>query len=249
MTNNPNRIVDSNPPVLIPQPGERAFIAGQTGSGKTAFANWLLRRVNQSPIIIYDTKEEPKFLGLPDVSIANNVKEVDQQMKDGLSDYIVFRPPLNISFDPYALDQLLYHHYINYHGVPAYVDEVYQFHNQGRPGPGLVALLTRGRSRAQTTILSAQRPAWLSKFVITESQRFYLFPLRYKPDRSMMGQAIPDFETLPVQKKHHFWFYEQGVHENPLLYSPIVLDKNSNLGYTDTTASDSNDANSKVLWV
>lgn len=236
------------PPVLVPEPGERALIAGQTGSGKTAFAVWLLRRIKNSPIIIYDTKEEPKFNSLPYNSVATNSDEVDKQIQSGESDYIIFRPPVHFSAYPDKLDALLTMHYHNYRGIPAYIDEVYQFHNHGISGPGLQGLLTRGRSRGITLIMSTQRPVFLSNFAITESQRFYLFSLRYKPDRKKIEQIVPNFSDLPLPKKHGFFFYRQED-DKAVQYAPIKLDAGSEQGYTDDVALSASEANSKVLWI
>jgi hypothetical protein len=241
-----------DPPALIPQPGERALIVGQTGSGKTAFVIFMLKRMRQSPIVLYDTKEEPKFLALPDSVIVTGLPALTEEIKNGTADYIIFRPDVHLSADHEALDQLLLYHYDNFSGIPVYIDEVYAFHNNGKAGPGLIACLTRGRSRGITVIMSTQRPAWLSMFAMTETQRFYVFALTWRKDRMKMGEAIPDFEDLPLPKKHGFWFYRQGS-ERPVLYAPITLEPGTEQGYTDevTYGSNASEPNSHktALWI
>jgi DNA helicase HerA-like ATPase len=247
---NPNApIIKAEPPLLIPQAGERALIVGQTGGGKTRFATWLLRRVEQSPIVIYDTKEEPHFLTLPYVSIATSLKEVTEQIRKSESDYIIFRPPLSITADPTMLDNLLLYHYHNFKGVPAYIDEIYSFHNSARAGAGLIGLLTRGRSRGITTIMSTQRPAWLSMFAISEAQKLYIFNLSLNDDKKKIaGAGISNFENLPRPPKFGFWFFVQGT-DKPVLYSPVKLERGDKGGYTDDTASDASDAAKSAIWI
>lgn len=238
----------NSPPLLIPQAGERALITGQTGSGKTGFAVWLLTRLEQSPVVIYDTKEEPKFSALKNSVIVESVGEVQEQIDKAEVDYIIFRPPVHYTADPAKLDALLIVHYHNWRNVACYIDEVYQFHNQGKAGNGLVGLLTRGRSRGITVIMSSQRPAWLSLFAITEAQRFYLFRMQYKPDRKKIAEVIPNFADLKAPPDFGFYFYRQGA-ETPTLYGPVKLEDGTEQGYIDSSASDASEASSKVIWV
>lgn len=240
--------------VLLPQKGERAFIVGQTGSGKTAFACWILRRLPDAPIIIYDTKEEPKFLTLPKSNIATSIESVEQLIDAGESDFIIFRPALHIVNDPGAMDDLLLFHYNNFREVTAYLDETYQFHNNGRSGNGLVGLITRGRSRGITTIMSTQRPTWISTFVMSEAQKIYAFKLTKKTDKKKLADVIPDFEQAADPPKHGFWYFETGGDmETPIKYGPVTLDKSMNLGYIDEpTISDDEEAEtepSKHVWI
>lgn len=208
------------------------MIVGQTGSGKTTFAVWLLERLPNSPVLIYDTKEEPKFLTLKKSAVAYTFREVIELSTDHGIDYIVFRPPVRMLSDPRALDNYLLVHYQHLRGVDAYIDELYSFHNHGNAGPGLVALYTRGRSRGITTIASTQRPAWISKFSMSEAQLFYQFFLSIASDRKTLADAtgIVPLENPP---KHSFWAWRSGAHvDTPQLIRPIRHDA-ALAGYTD----------------
>ncbi len=218
---------------LIPKRGERGFVVGQTGSGKTAFSCWLLERIDFAPIFIYDSKEEPKFDALTPNRVVYDIESMDKAYDDPTLDYIIVRPPLSVTSDPEALDALLYHHYENYSDSVAYIDELLQFHKNGRAGKGLQGLLTRGRSRGITTIMATQRPAWISLFAISEAQKFYLFFLSHEDDKKRLSKVIRDFDKLPDPPKHGFYFYEMGFGP-PTKYGPIKLDKSQNVGYTDT---------------
>ena len=232
---------------FLPQEGERAFIAGQTGSGKTSFACWMLTRLEFTPIVIYDAKLERKFDTLPNSRLVSTVGECAEAVDDPEIDHIVFRPPVSMTHDPYQLDNLLWEHYNNFDRVAAFVDEMYMFQVAGnaRAGRGLRSLITRGRGRGITLMLSAQRPVWVDMFAITESQRFYLFRLAWKEDRKKLSGVIEDFDTLPVikPKTNMFYYAEQG--EPPRLFNRVEIDKALDVGYTDAPVeapSDDSDA-------
>lgn len=244
---------------ILPEAGERAVIVGFTGSGKTGFACWLMRRIPRSPIVIYDTKEENKFTRLPGSRVAFTWGQVLEQFDNPETDYIVFRPPVEDLVDPAALDDYLFRHYMELKGADAYVDEAYSFHNNARPGKGLVALLTRGRSRGISTIISTQRPTWLSRFVFTESQRFYIFRLLDKSDRKRLTDVIPGFIDLPEPVRHGFYYFRSGDDEVKA-HRPIKLDPGIDTGYVDVAppqdeqpassdAANKPDAIRKLVWI
>lgn len=228
----PEKIAKSD---IIPKTGERALIVGATGSGKTGFACFILERLETVPIIIYDTKEENKFTALPGSIVVQSQGELEEALGNPEIDYIVYRPSLEITVDPDLLDDLLLTHYHRYRETVAYIDEVYQFHKGGKCGPGLIGLLTRGRSRGITTIISTQRPSYLSRFCITESQKFYIFSLIDKQDKKRIGDVVPDFANLSDPVKFGFWYYHVGD-DAPKKYQPIKLAPEINKGYVDEQA-------------
>lgn len=184
--------------------------------------------------VIYDTKGEPKFQSLPKSIIINEIGDAHKILKDTKRDidYVIVRPPVEMTQDPDSLDAMLHHHYEKLRNTGAYLDEVYQFHNGGRVGPGLAALLTRGRSRGITTTMSAQRPAWLSRFCLTEAQRFYAFRLVDKADRMRLGDVIPGMKEAAHPEKFHFHYFDFDL-EKPAYFLPAPLDKIHDGAYTD----------------
>jgi len=222
---------------FIPEVGERALIVGQTGSGKTAFATWLLERIPTSPIVIYDTKEEEKFPMLPRSVVVHSQRACDEALHDLSIDFVILRPPVEQQGEPEILDAYLWHHYQNYKGIVAYIDEGQTFHKGGRAYKGLIALMARGRSRGITTILSTQRPVSISRSIISEAQKVYAFKLGDRRDRKILSEVVPNFDKIPLPPKHGFYFFESGQ-DAPTLFAPITLPAKYNSGYVDATVSD-----------
>jgi hypothetical protein len=154
-------------------------------------------------------------------------------LEDLGADYVILRPPPIVTASPDMLDRILQYHEENWRGVDAYIDELYHFHKGGRAGPGLNGLYTRGRSRGITTIGSTQRPAWVSGFIFSETNLFYLFGLNRKSDRKRVDDFIEGFAELPVPNLHHFYVYRQGSQEKPRIMPPVKVADAAKLGYTD----------------
>jgi hypothetical protein len=220
---------------LIPQKGERCLSVGQTGSGKTYLNLWLLLRIPFAPIIIYDTKDEPKFQKLPASVVVETMDQALEKVKDDTVDYIIVRPPASLMGEPEILDEMLWIHYNELKGIPAYIDEAYTFHKNAKAGRGLIALLTRGRSKGITTIISTQRPVLISRFCITEANKLYVLRLTDKQDRKRIDDMIPNYSDEENPPKHGFYFFEAGETEEPILFKPIKLDRMFDTGYSDAS--------------
>ena len=239
---------------IIPDKGERAAIFGMTGSGKTGFACWLLKRLSDVcvPVIIYDTKIEPKFEALPNSTVVEDINAAYDAVQGGEFDYIIVRPNIHVMNDPVTLDKWLLFHYSHMQGTTAYIDEAYTFHRNSQAGPGLTALMTRGRSKGITTILSAQRPARISRFLITECNSHYIFRLRDKQDRQRIDDVSEDFSKRDKLEPYFFYFIQGDDSDNPILYSPITLDPEMQSGYTDNIHNSGGDADDEQIpgiWI
>lgn len=227
-------------PSLIPAPGERAVIIGQTGSGKTGFGIWVLQRIPTAPVIIYDTKIEPKFDKLVPNIVVHTPEDVIENLDNQEIDYIIVRPSDEIIGEPRVLDEFLWSHYKNCHGTTAFIDEAVTFQINNRAGRGLINLMQRGRSKGITTIMCTQRPVRIDRSMITEASKAYIFYLADKADRKRIDDIIPNFSDLPRPSKYGFYFFVSGE-DDPELMEPIELDDNLNTGYVDAGAVEMGD--------
>ena len=220
---------------ILLQRGQRGIIVGQTGSGKTIGAIWQLQQSALSPVIILDTKGEPAFNKIargetePGAGDAERLEIYDDGetflkawKRRDQPEYIIVRPSAEEIAEPLAMDLILTGIYNAGKSCLVYIDEAYQWHIAGRAGPGLVGLLTRGRSKGMTTLISTQRPAWISRFCFSEAQKFYIYRLSDKRDMKTLAEYIHDFSNKTVAKKHHFWYYNVDM-EACLSYRPVPL--------------------------
>lgn len=206
--------------------GERGIILGQTGSGKTVGAMHHLRESPLSPVLVFDTKIEPSFENLP---LSDESMELIESGDDFLKqwkqrkqpDYLLIRPSMAEVANPELLDDLLLQFYSMGRGALLYIDEAYQWHVAGRAGAGLTGILTRGRSKGMSTLLSSQRPAWVSRFCFTEVQKYYIFLLSDKRDHQTVANYVPGFDLCQRPVKYHSWFYHAGETESPLYCKPV----------------------------
>jgi hypothetical protein len=241
--------------MLLPEKGERTLSVGQTGSGKTAFNTWMLQRMPNSPIVIYDTKDEPKFESLPDSTTVHTFNGIHNAIDEGQHDYVVFRTPTVLLDKGAELDKYLFRHFLELPGIDAYIDEVSDFHSgSGQAFVGLRALLRKGRSRGNTTLMSTQRPVFLSRFALTEAQQLYIFHLSHDDDRKALDKVVPGFKDKlnPRPKSYRFWHYNAG--EDLLQYmNKVPLDTAMPQTYTDeeraSTAESDADKLRRLVWV
>lgn len=224
---------------ILLERGQRGIVIGQTGSGKTVGAIWHMQHVPVTPIVIMDTKGEPAFdkIGIDEEtqvyeSLADFEKEWFKKRRQPI--YSIVRPDMAEIAEPSAMDETLFKMVQSGRGHFLYIDEAYQWHVQGRAGAGLTGVLTRGRSKGITTLLSTQRPAWLSRFCFTEAQKMYIYRLTDKRDSKTIGEYVPDFVDKPVAKRFEWYYYD--VLEGELkMYSPVkILEQPRRTGVAQT---------------
>src|SRR6185437_4573175 len=124
-----------------------------------------------TPIVIYDTKIEPKYEKLEASRVVETFNDLIKACADKSIDYVIYRPAASLLSDVKAMDSLLGYHYENFKRTAVCIDELTQFTRNSYPGPGLTSLLTRGRSRGITTIMCTQRPSGIPLFCISESEK------------------------------------------------------------------------------
>lgn len=212
--------------------GERALLVGQTGSGKTQNAIFQLRNAPVFPVVIFDTKIEDAFFGLPEgdetldlIQSIGDLEKYAKQSPQHWADYILVRPDVDEILDFDILDAYCRMVYNRFGACTVYFDELYNWHNRGIPVNGFVGLLTRGRSRGKTVIQSTQRPGWISRFCFTESQKFFIHNLIDSRDRQTLDSMVPNFSSYAIPPKFHFYRFEVGADDTPKLCLPVPFQK------------------------
>lgn len=216
--------------------GQRGLLVGKTGSGKSQGAMFHLRHTDIWPKIIFDTKIEDFFFSVPEegeeMELAFSVDDLKAIKKRPIKeqpDYILVRPSAEEvqAFDP--LDEYTQFVYNNFGKCFIYFDELTNWHRGMLCGPGLINVLTRGRSRGKTTLMASQRPAWISRSCLTETDKFFIHNLNDEKDVDRLSDVVPQMKKMKKLKRFHFYHYDTAADmDAPALYSPVpetLIDK------------------------
>lgn len=198
--------------------GEKGFMVGQTGSGKSEGMIWQLRHPSGWPVIIMDTKYEDNFFKLSSEEHPIEVVHSLDELKNLLinhprhwPDYILVRPNATEIQSPALLDDYMQYIYDHVRGAYVAVDEAVQLHQGSQLLPGYVNLIARGRAREISLLSGSQRPARISRYLISEAKKFYAFFLLDRRDKKTMAEFIPDFDKLPpLPEKYWSYTYFSG---------------------------------------
>lgn len=184
-------------------PGDdtRTLIVGRTGSGKTIAALYQLslRSYRIRPWIVIDYKN--------DVTI-NSIEGVEYL---GLEDALPSLPGIYIVQprpDEEGLVERLLWRIWERGGIGIYVDEGYMLPDKGK-SPAFQAILTQGRSKQIPVIILSQRPVWLSRFAVSESEYYQVYWLNDERDRKTIGAFLPlDSKELNerLPEYHSLWY-------------------------------------------
>jgi len=166
-----------------------------TGSGKTVFGLWCLSRRSYTtmPWIIVDYKCDPTIgaiPGLTEISV-----ESKPPKRAGL--YVV-RP---LPHEEEKVDDFLWKIWARGR-TGLFIDEGYMI---GRFNKAYRAILTQGRSKRIPVITLSQRPAWISPFILSESEYISTFFLHTKADVERVREWIPGIRDLPTNFHSYIW--------------------------------------------
>jgi len=184
----------------LPNNSQRIAVIGRTGSGKTQAAVWQLSRRNflSMPWVVFNFKGDELIDSIP---FADHVEVGHIPKRAGI--YIVHPLPGQLAEMQSYLWALW-----GRENVGLFCDEGYMMGDD----EAFLACLTQGRSRRIPMIVLTQRPAWISRFVFTESQFYQVFSLTDRRDWKTVSQFIPDdgrMETT-VLPEFHSWYYDVG---------------------------------------
>lgn len=201
---------------------DRESIIGATGSGKTQSAVWQLshRNYHLMPWVIYNFKNDELIDGIP---YAQNLELDRIPVKPGI--YIVHPHPDD--FD--AVESQMAAIWGTGH-MGVYIDEGYMI---GRNNPWFRSILTQGRSKEIPVITLSQRPAWMDRFVFSESQFFQVFRLQDADDMKNVYRYVPKqkveakLKQFPDSTLPEFYSLYYDVKQNRLdILKPVPANVN-----------------------
>lgn len=171
---------------------DRACFFGATGSGKTTLALTLLRGVRSW--VVLDAKHRIRVDGVPIVTAFD----------PRLSRQIIRAP-----FPAEDWDTPLMQAWMR-GGIVVYSDETTLINPKGAfLSPALGRVIRTGRELGVGAWMGSQRPKKIPSEVYTEAEHFFIFQLRYKPDRQRVIEATSDAVGVAIDslKGHEFVYF------------------------------------------
>lgn len=199
--------------------GQRATVAGRTGSGKSTLARWLLMR-SPGHWLILNPKHTSAYKSLPDAETIRgfDMKKIERSL--GEHRFTIINPS-SAQSTPEVMDAFVEYMHNEYKNIGLCVDELYSLHmGNAKAGAGLTGWLTRGRELKQSFLGLTQRPAWISKFLFSESDYIGGMALALDEDRKRMYQLTGHYEyqdKLPPRK----WLWYTAEDDSLKLFGPV----------------------------
>ena len=184
--------------------GKRTLAAGKTGSGKSTLACWLIFH-SPGAWVILNPKHTAAYKDLPDSAIVTrlNLNDVEKAFK---RNRFVIVNPQSRETNPQSLDDFVMDLHEQWRDVGLVCDELYSMHKNGVAGQGLIGWLTRGRELKQSFLGLTQRPAFLSKFLFSESDYIAGMEMQLKDDRKRMVEMTDKAAfAAKIPKRHWLW--------------------------------------------
>lgn len=183
----------------LPERSHRTAIFGRTGTGKTQFGAFILSESNfhEQPWVIVDYKRD-ELLNSIDRAKEIGFNEVPKH--PGL--YILHANPEENDDD---INKWMREVWKQTH-VGIMFDESYMVPQR----PALPPLLIQGRTLRIPIISLSQRPAWLSRFVLSEADHIAAFHLNDPDDEKKVARLMPKGALDNRLKNFHSQWYDVG---------------------------------------
>lgn len=185
----------------LPGITNRTTIVGRTGTGKTVAGVWHLSNgfFTEIPYVVYDFKRDVLLAKVAQLDGAEEIDTTFVPSKPGI--YLVHPHP----DDREAVEaQLLKIWERGNTGI--FVDEGLMIGGSPNKRSNFRLILTQGRSLHIPVITLSQRPAWLDRFVFSESEFFQVFDLSTDDDQRRMMQNIRADISEPLPEYHSYWY-------------------------------------------
>lgn len=197
-------------PITI-QADERVAIIGATGSGKTVLAKYLLS--NSARAVVIDPKHT--FV-LQDFRVSNT-----RPMFLGKKYHIIYRPVVD---DDDKLSGVL-HTYWKSGDTIIYIDELSTMVDGYPKSIQVLSEIARtGRERRVGLWVTMQRPRWVPRLFLTESEHMMIFSLRSGEDRTYVAGFAGD-EVKRTNDKFNFWYVSPEYDRPVLLHYNLERDR------------------------
>lgn len=174
----------------LPDDSQHTCVIGKNGSGKTVFGAWLLSKstFDHQPKVIIDYKIDELLDKI------EKVEDIDYNYVPKHPGLYRLRPS---EADSESVEAWL-HKAADRSNVGVYIDEGLAVPQQSPRYSGLRKLLTQGRSKRCPVTMLIQRPAFVSRFLFSESSFFAVFRLQDDDDKAVIKRFTPSPREVPL---------------------------------------------------
>lgn len=182
----------------LPNTRERAVVMGRTGSGKTVFLTWMLSHasIDERPWIVIDHKKDGYLANLP------RIEEINLGTLPKYPGLYIVKPGFQ---EDDAVDEYL-HRILARGNIGIMTDEGSSIPQREPRYLGLKSIFAQGRSKRTPILFGTQRPSWINKSVLSESDYFACFHLSYAPDRDRAKEFMPAQVEDRLDRFHSHWY-------------------------------------------
>jgi hypothetical protein len=195
--------------------GQHIFVVGDTGEGKTYLEAKLLKY--RAHILYLQSK--PDDIKFPDFRKISSTLDVGKWRFDGAGKEItkwLIQPKFNSLLDQRREFKAAYDRAWHEGGWTVVVDEAFFQTKKLHLGDDIDMLVTQGRSKNLTMVVGCQRPAWISRFPLSQATYSFVFSCEGR-DLKVLGEAFSPRIIKPVQEldstKHDFVFFDRRTKE------------------------------------
>ena len=193
--------------------GEHVIVVGDTGTGKTYLESKIIP-LRQHVILLRTKGDDIKFDGFRKVTsqlqigaipFGSDAKKITRWMlQPKLSSFADQRQEIARTFQMAWIEG----------GWTVVVDEAYYICNKLKLQDPLDMLLTQGRSKHITLIVGMQRPAWISRFSLSQATHCFIFRLEGR-DLKNLADALSPTIIKPIQglTGHSFVYFNRSTRE------------------------------------
>lgn len=168
------------------------------------------------PWVIIDFKRDKEIGKIPNLQEI----DIDARLPKHAGLYVV-RPTIDELDDGKVTDLLL--RIWDRENTGVFLDEGYMLKPLDR---GLRTVLTQGRSKRVPVIALSQRPAWVSPFLLSESEFLTCFYLMHPADGDRMREWMPlddnGGDPAQLRDRHSYWYQRPGREFHSLSACPPI---------------------------
>jgi len=183
--------------------GEHVVIVGDTGSGKTYLEAKILP-MREHVIVLRTKPDDVKFPGFHKVTEVAHLGDIKYKKYLLVPKYDFQQFQLAKAMDLAWKEG----------GWTIAIDETYYATDILRLGRSINKLLTQGRSKHITVVAGMQRPAWISRFALSQSTHAFIFRCEGR-DLTTLSQSLSPRIVGPVSELtgHDFVYFNRATRE------------------------------------